>query len=128
MLNHSKQQQSVILKGIAQQLLTMQMPTFAEIGKLLNDFDLHLETTKDKLHDEVFQHLALAQGDEMSYFCFTFEVPNGAFVDHIEEMSWKTRSPEQIERLIHMFYNSDRRATTTDAAYAKTWSNGSFKE
>jgi acetate kinase len=39
MSNHNKQQQAVILKGIAQQILQMNVPTFNEVSKLFEMFE-----------------------------------------------------------------------------------------
>ena len=38
MQNYNKQQQAVILKGIAQQILSMNIPSFDEVDKLLGEF------------------------------------------------------------------------------------------
>ena len=39
MSNYNKQQQAVILKGIAQQILSMNVPSFDEVDKLLQQFN-----------------------------------------------------------------------------------------
>lgn len=39
-MNNNKQQQAIILKGIAHQILNMNVPTMEELEKLLNQFDL----------------------------------------------------------------------------------------
>lgn len=39
MKTHNKLQQAVILKGIAQQILSMSIPTFDEVDKLLREFN-----------------------------------------------------------------------------------------
>jgi hypothetical protein len=39
MQNYNKQQQSIILKGIAQNILQMSVPTFDELNKLLHEFE-----------------------------------------------------------------------------------------
>ncbi len=36
---YNKQQQAIILKGIAQQILSMNVPTFNEVDKLLKEFN-----------------------------------------------------------------------------------------
>ncbi len=41
--NYNKQQQAVILKGIAQQILSMNVPTFDEVDKLFQMFDKTIE-------------------------------------------------------------------------------------
>lgn len=38
MQNHNKQQQAVILKGIAQQILSMNVPSFEVANKLFQEF------------------------------------------------------------------------------------------
>ncbi len=38
MLNYNKQQQAVILKSIAQQILSINVPSFNEVDKLLKEF------------------------------------------------------------------------------------------
>jgi hypothetical protein len=39
MSNYNKQQQAVILKGIAQQILSMNVPSFDEVDKLFQQFN-----------------------------------------------------------------------------------------
>ena len=39
-MNNNKQQQAIILKGIAHQISNMNVPTMEELEKLLNQFDL----------------------------------------------------------------------------------------
>lgn len=43
-MNYNKQQQAVILKGIAQQILSMSVPSFEELDKLTSEF-ISKETT-----------------------------------------------------------------------------------
>ena len=43
MSNYNKQQQAVILEGIAQQILSMNVPTFDEVDKLFQMFEKPIE-------------------------------------------------------------------------------------
>lgn len=43
MKNLTNQQQAIILKGIAQQILQMNVPTFETVGKLFKDFGIDFE-------------------------------------------------------------------------------------
>lgn len=43
MQNYNKQQQAVILKGIAQQILQMNVPTFEVVDKLFQEFGKTIE-------------------------------------------------------------------------------------
>jgi hypothetical protein len=43
MSNYNKQQQAVILKGIAQQILSMNVPSFDEVDKLFQMFEKTIE-------------------------------------------------------------------------------------
>ena len=40
MSNYNNQQQAVILKGIAQQILSMNIPTFEQVEKLFKQFEI----------------------------------------------------------------------------------------
>ena len=42
MQNYNQQQQAVILKGIAQQILSMNVPTFEQANKLFKEFGIFL--------------------------------------------------------------------------------------
>lgn len=43
MSNYNQQQQAVILKGIAQQILSMNVPSFETVGKLFKEFAIDFE-------------------------------------------------------------------------------------
>ena len=61
MQNYNVQQQAVILKGIAQQLLSMNMPSFAEVNKLFGAFEMILIDRVD------FDYPLVAIIDEVIY-------------------------------------------------------------
>ena len=54
MSNYNQQQQAVILKGIAQQILSMNVPTFNQAEKLFNEFGINIENS--------FTHIVLCMG------------------------------------------------------------------
>lgn len=69
MQNYNKQQQAVILKGIAQQILSMNVPTTDEVNKLLNEFGSHI-TDKDFVYsgeevNRVIDSLLIYSGDNL---------------------------------------------------------------
>ena len=45
MQNYNQQQQAVILIGIAQQILSMNVPTFNQVEKLFNEFGINIENS-----------------------------------------------------------------------------------
>lgn len=53
---YNKQQQAIILKGIAQQILSMNVPTFNEVDKLLKEFNQTLYPVDiiEELHTDRF--------------------------------------------------------------------------
>ena len=51
MQNYNKQQQAVILKGIANQLLSMNLPSFEEANKLFKSFDVNLIYEENEIYD-----------------------------------------------------------------------------
>lgn len=46
MHNYNKQQEAVILKGIALQIMNMNMPSVSELKKLLDSFDIQVNNTE----------------------------------------------------------------------------------
>lgn len=48
MQNYNQQQQAIILKGIANQILSMNLPSFIVVDKLFNEFGKSI-TNKDQL-------------------------------------------------------------------------------
>lgn len=65
MQNHNKQQQAVILKGIAQQILSMNIPTFEVVGKLFEEFGIDFEG--NKVYTQMYHGIgaALSLSDEI---------------------------------------------------------------
>lgn len=49
---HTPQQQAIILKGIAQQILSMNVPTFEAVDKLTKEFNLILSNREQVLNLE----------------------------------------------------------------------------
>lgn len=64
MQNYNQQQQAVILKGIAQQLLSMNVPSFEQARKLLSEFGIDNES--DIIYSQMYMALkvAVALSDE----------------------------------------------------------------
>lgn len=54
MQTYNQQQQSVILKGIAQNILQMNVPTFEQANKLFKEFDRFLVT---KVNDDLLEYI-----------------------------------------------------------------------
>ncbi len=50
------QQTAIILKGIASQLLSMNVPSIEELDKLLNQFDMSLKTNQKDLYIVITSH------------------------------------------------------------------------
>ena len=75
MQNYNQQQQAVILKGIAQQILQMNVPTFDIVDRLFQHFDKIISDT-DAINDLVKHSNAhVYTGDEvkrMILSCFIF--------------------------------------------------------
>lgn len=77
-MNNNKQQ-AVILKGIAQQILSMNMPSINELTKLLKEFDLVdklpnilVLTTTPQGDKSVFTELPFQDNVRMNYYCNSF--------------------------------------------------------
>ena len=58
MQNYNQQQQAVILKGIAQQLLQMNVPSFEQAEKLFNEFGIDFEG--NQLYSQMYNAIEVA--------------------------------------------------------------------
>ncbi len=58
MQNYNQQQQAVILKGIAQQILSMNVPSFKVVKKLFEEFGIDFEG--DLLYSQMYAALKVA--------------------------------------------------------------------
>lgn len=58
MENYNLQQQAVILKGIANQILSMNLPSFNEAGKLFKEFDVYFEGIKT--YEQMYKAVGVA--------------------------------------------------------------------
>jgi len=121
MLNDNKQQQSVILKGIAQQLLTMQMPTFDEANKLLASFSVRLVTEEEEHRQSIIA--ALAANEKTVYFCYECEGPNKETLRYKVALSWEKRNPETMDRLVALESVKRSAFTTTSKSDAEHFIN-----
>lgn len=69
----TKQKEAIIIKGIASQIMQMNVPTFDTFDKLLSEFDLKLTSNSDKYQLEEYRQLVyeikeilLKQGDDIT--------------------------------------------------------------
>ena len=58
MQNYNQQQQAVILKGIAQQILSMNVPSFNQAEKLFNEFEIDFEG--NHLYSQMYNAIEVA--------------------------------------------------------------------
>lgn len=58
MQNYNQQQQAVILKGIAQQILQMNVPTFNQAEKLFKEFEIDFEG--NQLYSQMYNAIEVA--------------------------------------------------------------------
>jgi hypothetical protein len=68
MQNYNQQQQAVILKGIAQQILSMNVPSFNQAEKLFKEFGIYFEG--NQVYSQMYAALevALSVGEESQEF------------------------------------------------------------
>lgn len=58
MNNYNQGQQAVILKGIAQQILQMNLPSFTQVNKMFEEFNIDFE--ENKIYNQLYKAVGVA--------------------------------------------------------------------
>jgi hypothetical protein len=94
MQNYSQQQQAVILKGIAQQILSMNVPTFQQAEKLFIEFGIDFEG--NELYSQMFAALEVA---------LTLSEENQEFIKKEFNLKWTS---DIVHRIAHYAMKMDK--------------------
>jgi predicted Zn-dependent protease len=99
MSNYNQQQQAVILKGVAQQILSMNVPSFNQAEKLFNEFGIDFEG--NQVYSQMYAALevALSLGEDSKEFIKkNFNLKwNSDVVHRIAHYAMKMDKPDETQ-------------------------------
>lgn len=122
MSNYNKQQQAVILKGIAQQILSMNVPTFEEVNKLFQEFGTSVLHSTQPIY--VVMTASPQQTDKYIEFPFTDRFYNNTycaiFYDSASAISFTEMECELYSKSINFSIAVKKQGSTT-SCNGRTW-------
>ena len=98
MQNYNQQQQAVILKGIAQQILSMNVPSFNQAEKLFREFGIDFEG--NELYSQMYAALEVA---------LTLSEVDQNFIKEDHNLKWTS---DIVHRIAHYAMKMDKPDTT----------------
>jgi len=105
MSNYNQQQQAVILKGIAQQILSMNVPSFNQAEKLFNEFGIDFEGNQlySQMYCAIKVALSLTEVD-INFIKEDFNLKwNSDVVHRIAHYAMKMEKPDENQLRIKVF-------------------------